>query len=388
MNIPLASVILRQARERSVRLRHPWLLSGSIERVDGNPEPGGQVRVLTADGRLLAHGDFDPDSQIRVRLTHFGDAAPDPEETWFEERLLAALAWREEHPLLAGTDAVRWVHAEADGLPGLTVDRYARWIAIRPATAAMARRAERTARALLETRELDGAWLRGPTREDGTNRSLGGSVPEEPIEIQERGRRYQVDLRRGQKTGFYLDQRDSRDRFERLAEGARVLDLYAYSGGFATAALAGGARVAVCVESSKPAGDLLARNAPEAERIAGDVGAFLREDRRHYDLVAIDPPPFAKRKRDAGAACRAYQELHQRAFARVAPGGQVLTFCCSHHVDAARFRQTIFTAAAQAGIRIQVLEALGAPPDHPVDLNHPQGEYLKGFLLRVGDRNA
>lgn len=346
------------------------------------------MRVLAANGSLLAHGDFDPGTQIRVRLTHFGEDPPDPEETWFEERLLAAVAWRELHPLLDGTDAVRWVHAEADGLPGLTVDRYASWIVIRPGTAAMARRAERVARALIETRALAGAWLRGPAREGHATRALAGSVPEEPIEISERGRRYQVDLRRGQKTGFYLDQRDARDRFQRLAPGTRVLDLYSYSGGFAAAALAGGATKAVCVESSKPACDLLERNAPEAERVAGDVGAFLRTDTRCFGLVAIDPPPFAKRKRDANAACRAYQELHRNALRKITPGGLLLTFCCSHHVDATRFRRTIFNAAAQTGIQLQLLEALGAPADHAVDLRHPEGEYLKGFLLRVATGNA
>ena len=241
MSNSLASVILREGRDRSVRRGHPWLLSGSIDRIEGEPRPETPVRILAANGSLLAHGDFDPQAQIRVRLTHFGEDTPDPEETWFEERLLAAVAWREAHPQLDGTNAVRWVHAEADGLPGLTVDRYARWVTIRPSTGAMAHRSERVARALLETRGLAGAWLRGPAHEADATRTLAGSVPEEPIEISERGRVYQVDLRRGQKTGFYLDQRDSRDRFQRLASRARVLDLYAYSGGFAAAALAGGA---------------------------------------------------------------------------------------------------------------------------------------------------
>ena len=386
MSSPTASVLLRAGRDRALRARHPWLLSGSVAEVEGSPAPGDVVRVASESGETLGYGDYDPASQIRVRIHHFGEE-PDPEEGWVEERIEAALLWRERHPSLGGTDALRWVHSEADRLPGLTIDRYADWVSVKPATPAMLRRVPRIAEWLETERGVAGTWLRGEPRAGGGSqgRLLAGSVPEEPIAIEERGRRYFVDLRRGQKTGFYLDQREARDLFASLARGAAALDLYAYSGGFSVAAVAGDARTVVAVETSKAARDLLERNAPSVERVGEDTQAFLARDERRYDLIAVDPPPFAKRKRDAVQACRAYQELNRRVLLHASPGAHVLTFSCSHHVDAEMFRSVVFRAADQARVEVQVLRALGAPPDHAVSLTHPQGEYLKGLLLRVVD---
>jgi 23S rRNA (cytosine1962-C5)-methyltransferase len=382
--MPHPVVVLHPNRTRSVELRHPWILSGSVARVEGEPAPGDVVAVRSASGEVLGHGDFDPDTQIRVRMIAFGKDAPD-EDAWLEARIARALAWRAAHPLLAGTNALRLAHAEADGLPGLALDRYADWLALRAGTPGMLRRAPKLAEMLARLTGARGAWLRA---EGAPGTTLFGVVPEEPVEIEERGRRYRVDLRHGQKTGFYLDQRDSRDVFAKLARGARALDLFAHTGGFAAAALQGGASAVVAVESSDAALRLLAENAPGAEAVGADVNGFLRDDGREWDLISVDPPPFAKRKRDVPAACRAYKDLNLRALARAADGAHVLTFSCSHHVEPELFRKVIFGAALDARRDVQLLSILAAPPDHPVALEHPQGEYLKGLLLRVGGRSG
>jgi 23S rRNA (cytosine1962-C5)-methyltransferase len=376
-------VRLRAERERSVLRRHPWVMSGSVEAVEGAPEPGAAVLVVDSRGRRLGWGDWDPDAQIRVRLCEVGAKATAPAD-WLRARLRAALAWRANHPLLRDTDALRLVHAEADGLPGLIVDRYADHLVVRPGTPGMLARLPLLAEILAAELPLKGAWLRGETRGAPVpERTLFGEVPETPVEIHERGRRYAVDLRRGQKTGFYLDQRDARDLFQRLAPGCRAADLFCYTGGFASAALAGGAASVVAVDTSEPALALLARNAPGASAVCEDVSEYLRRDPGPFDLIALDPPPLARRKRDVPAAARAYKDLNLWALRRAAPGAHLLTFSCSHHLDARLLRSIAFGAAEDAEREVQVLSVLGAPPDHPVALVHPEGEYLKGLLLRV-----
>jgi len=383
-------VRLQPGRERQLRFGHPWVLSGSVDTLRGDPVPGDVVRVVAADGSDLGLGDYDPGSQIRVRMLGGRGMALEAEpEGWLEERLEAASRARQVLPQLRDTDAWRLAHAEGDALPGLTIDRYARWAVLKASTPAMARRALAAAHWLMRTqKDLEGVWLRGDLRgtTDLEERTLLGQVPDEPIEIQEHGRRYWLDLRRGQKTGFYLDQRDARDLCQALAKGRRMLDLYAYTGGFSLAALAGGAQGVSAVESSGPAAALLARNAPGCARIVGDVGDYLQSSSEHFDLITIDPPPFARHKRDVEAACRAYRELHVRALGRATAGAHVLTFTCSHHVDATLFRRTVSAAAHASGRRITLLGTLGAPADHPVALSHPEGEYLTGLWLHVGPR--
>ncbi len=383
---PPARLVLKPERSRPVELHHPWVLSGSVARVEGDPEPGATVSVVSAAGVTLGIGDYDPSSQIRVRIHTFGNADADPDEKWLGERLRLAVRWREGHPELGETDALRLVHAEGDGLPGLVVDRYADCLVLKAGTPAMVHRADRIARDLAAATGVRRAGLRGNAGGPDARveaRALLGEPPETATSIDERGRRYHVDLRRGQKTGFYLDQRDARDLVRKLAVGGLVLDLYAYSGGFSVAALQGGARGVVAVESSSPALELLELNAPEAERVKADVGEFLRDDERRFDLIVCDPPPLARRQRDVRAACGAYKDMNMAALRRAADGAHMLTFTCSHHIDADLFRKVIFGAAEDAGANLQVLSALGAAPDHPVSLRHPQGEYLKGLLLRV-----
>ncbi len=387
----MKSVVLAPGRDRSARRRHPWILSGAVARVEGEPAAGDLVALRSAEGELLGHGHFEPGSQIRVRLLAFGK---EPEaEAALAERVRAAVARRAGDALLAGTDALRLVNAEGDGLPGLVVDRYAGVLVLRPSTAGMLRRAPDLARTLAAATDAAAGLLRpdavalrraGVAAEPGV---LWGAAPEAPVEIGERGRRYRVDALHGQKTGFYLDQRDARDLVQSLAAGRRVLDAFAYSGGFAVAALCGSAARVLAIESSGSALALARENLAFAgERAvcrAGDAFEVLRGGAEGFDFVILDPPPLARRKSDVAKASRAYKDLLLHALRGAAPGRLVLAFACSHHVAPALFAKIAFGAALDANRRVALLRELGAPTDHPVSLAHPEGRYLSGLLLRV-----
>ncbi|MGH0028253.1 MAG: class I SAM-dependent rRNA methyltransferase [Myxococcota bacterium] len=389
-----ADVVLKPGRDRSVRRRHPWLLAGSVERVEGEPAPGAFVRVLSADGETLGFGHFAPDSRLRVRLLSFGKEAP--EEGVIGARIDAAVSRRREDPALASTDAVRLVNAEGDGLPGLIVDRYADVVVVRPGSVGMAVRVDAVAQALRPATGASAGVLRADAaaarREGFAARSgpLWGDAPEAPVWIREGERRYAVDVSAGQKTGFYLDQRDARNRVQALARGRRVLDLFCYTGGFAVAAARGGARELTLVDSSEPARALARENlaanrppdgAPDAQVVKADAFRYLRDGGEPYDLVVIDPPPLARSRRDVDKAARAYKDLLMSGLRRAAPGGHLLAFACSHHVGPELFRKIAFGASLDAGRTAQVLATLEAPTDHPVSIDHLEGRYLTGLLL-------
>jgi 23S rRNA (cytosine1962-C5)-methyltransferase len=386
-------VVLQPGRDRSPRRRHPWVMSGSVARVVGEPEPGAWVRVVSAEGESLGFGHWSPVSQIRVRLFGFGKEAPG--DALIAERIAAAVARRAGQPLLADTDAVRLANAEGDGLPGLTADRYGEVVVVRLSSAGMAARRELVSEALraatgaaagLERADAPALRREGVTPREGP---LWGESPAAPVEIRERGRRYAVDLLRGQKTGFYLDQRDSRDLVEALAPGRRVLDLFSYTGGFAAAAARGGAAEVVLVDASLDALALarenLARNAPAvpARCERGDAFEFVRGTGERFDLIVVDPPPLARRQADVQKAARAYKDVLLHALRCAEPGAWLLAFACSHHVDPVLFRQIAFGASLDAGRPLRVLRELGAPVDHPVALDHPEGRYLTGLLLEA-----
>ena len=389
----VTDVVLTPGRDRSLRRRHPWLLSGSVARVEGPAAPGVLARVLSAEGETLGYGDLSPHSAIRVRCLHFGkDPLP---EDWLCERITRAVERRAAHPLVADTDAVRLVNAEGDGLPGLVADRYADVVVVKLGSAGMIERREAIAAAL---REATGA-ARGFERADPSaarqeglparEGPLWGDAPAEPVAFRERDRRYHADVVRGQKTGFYLDQRDARDLVACVARDRRVLDLFSYTGAFAVAAARGGARSAVCVDSSASALALakleLEAGAPgfDAALFEGDAFEFVRHDEGRYDLVVVDPPPLARKQRDVPRAARAYKDVLLHALRRAESGALVLAFSCSHHVGAELFRKIAFGAALDAGRPARFLRALGAPADHPVSLDHPEGEYLCGLLLEL-----
>jgi 23S rRNA (cytosine1962-C5)-methyltransferase len=387
----MATVILAPGRDRAARRRHPWVMSGAVARVDGAAAAGDLVSVMSPDGEILGYGHFSPGSQIRVRLLAFGK--DEAGEALIGERVTAALRLREALPGLAGTDAVRLVNAEGDGLPGLVVDRYADVLVVRPSTAGMLRRADAVAEALRAAVPARAALLRPDTvslRQENVparERVLFGEAPAGAVRIDEHGRSYRVDPLRGQKTGFYLDQRDARDLVQSLARGRRVLDAFAYTGGFAVAALQGGAAHATLVESSKDALALAGENVAFArervEVVADDAFHFLRGAGPAFDLLVIDPPPLARRKGDVQRAARAYKDVLMHALRRAAPEAHLLAFACSHHVGPELFQQIAFGASLDAGRSLRVLGHLEAPADHPVALDHPEGRYLTGLWLQA-----
>ena len=389
-----ARVILLPGRDASARRRHPWVMSGAVASVEGEAAAGDWVSVVSAEGETLGHGHYGPASQLRVRLFEFG--AETRGEGLVEQRLRAALAARAGHPLLADVNALRLVNAEGDGLPGLVVDRFGDVLVVRAGTAGWLARSEALAALLLD---LTGARVGlerpdvGALRREGVNaepRTLWGEPPNAPIELRERGRRYFADVAHGQKTGFYLDQRDARDLVQMLASGKRVLDLFSYTGAFAVAALHGGAEKVVLVDSSRDALALAERNVraagargERAQIVETDGFEFARKEAHGFDLAIADPPPLAKRKHDVQRAARAYKDVLLHLMRAAAPGGRVLAFSCSHHVGPDLFRKIAFGAALDAGREVSVASELGAPADHPVSLFHPEGRYLSGLLLEV-----
>ncbi|HEY5657747.1 MAG TPA: class I SAM-dependent rRNA methyltransferase, partial [Myxococcota bacterium] len=388
----MPDVVLKPGRERSVLRRHPWVLSGAVARVEGAPEPGAWVRVLSASGETLGYGHYAPTSGLRVRLLAHGKDEPGP--GLVAQRIHAAVERRAGDPLLGDTEAVRLVNAEGDGLPGLIADRFADLVVVKFTSAGMARQRDEIAQAL---REASGAGA-GFERADSASRReafaahtgpLWGEPPAPELWIRERSRAYRVDVEHGQKTGFYLDQRDARDLVQALARGRRVLDLFAYTGGFSVAAAVGGAQSLTLVESSAEALALarvnLEANAPqcEAELVRADAFQWLRGVDRAFDLVIADPPPLARARRDVDRAARAYKDLLLFALRRAAPGALVLAFACSHHVGPELFRKIAFGASLDAQRSAQILRSLGAPTDHPVSIDHPEGSYLTGLLLRA-----
>jgi 23S rRNA (cytosine1962-C5)-methyltransferase len=390
-----ATIQLQPGREKSVLRRHPWVLSGAVRDVSTDAASGALVRVASSSGATLGFGHYSPASQIRVRMLSFGE--PPPPEDVIERRIAAAISRRISDPLLRGTNAVRLVNAEGDDLPGLIADRFDRALVVKLQTDGMIAARERIASALRAACP-DVQWaLERSDESSGKHEGAGaresvlfGAPPEDAsVWIEEHGRRYLADLRGGQKTGFYLDQRDARDLCEALGAGRRMLDLFSHSGGFAVAAQRGGAESVTAVESSKDALALAEKNlganqpACASRLVNADVHKFLRQERGEFDLIVVDPPPLAKHKRDIDRAARAYKDALLYALLRASSTAIVFGFSCSHHVGSDLFKKIVFGASLDARRSLQVLRELGQPVDHPISIDHPEGRYLSGLLMRV-----
>jgi 23S rRNA (cytosine1962-C5)-methyltransferase len=377
-------VHLKPGRDKSVREGHPWIFSGGVDRLEG-PGDAPVVRVLDASGRPLGLGFHSPRSQIRVRML-----GP---EVDFRTRIAEALALRAA-VLPPDTTGYRVLNAEGDGLPGWTVDRFGDVQVSQITVAGLeAMRGEAYAAlaeafpgmSILQMNDLPARRAEGLSHQ-GVETILGEPPAEAPF--LEHGFQLSAELSGGQKTGFYCDQRENRRRVEGLSGGRTVLDLFAHSGAFGLYALRGGAERVVHVESSarliNRGREQAARNGFErVEWVKANVFEDLRERTERYGLVVCDPPPLVRKRPDLDAAARAYKDLNRLALQRVEPGGFLLTFSCSGAVDSKLFRQILFAAAVEAGVRVALLEPLAAAPDHPVDIRHPQGEYLKGWLTMV-----
>jgi 23S rRNA (cytosine1962-C5)-methyltransferase len=393
------TLTLKAGRDKSVKRRHPWIFSGAIEGVTGDPQSGDTVEVRSADGKPLALAAFSPQSQIRARAWSFDPAAA-IDAGFFRARLETALRLRESLPAARHTNAMRLVHGESDGVPGLVVDRYADVLVAQFLSAGAERWRETILDALAELTGCEAIYERSDAEVrmlEGLETRAGfarGNRNARRCPIIEHGLNFRVDVEEGQKTGFFLDQRENRQRVRALAAGREVLDGFCYTGGFALAALAGGARRVTAVESSAPALEVarenLAANQLDASRIAfeqADVFGYqrlLRDRGASFDLVVLDPPKFAPTAAQAKNAARAYKDINLLALKLLAPGGLLATFSCSGGVSAELFQSIVAGAALDAGVDAKIVERFGAAADHPVALNFPEGDYLKGLLIARG----
>lgn len=389
------TLTLRPGRERSVLRRHPWIFSGGVAKVAGDPGPGDTVVVKASDGRVLGRAAYSPRSQLVGRLWTF-DADEVVDGTFVAARVHAAAARRAG--LAARTDGVRLVFAESDGLPGVVADRFGPWVVLELTSTGAERWREAVADACAALPGVRGVYERSDAavrKKEGLATRVGPVVGEEPpelVEVTEDGRRYLVDVRHGHKTGFYLDQRDARAAVQAHAAGRRVLDVFAYTGGFSVAAGSGGASEVVTVDSSGPslelAGRNLAANGLGTEGLCeADAFAELRVRRdagERFDLIVLDPPKLAPRADQVDKASRAYKDLNRVALGLLSPGGLLATFSCSGAVDDALFQKIVFGAALDAGRDAWIAGHFHQPEDHPVALTFPEAAYLKGLLLRVG----
>ena len=393
MDLPRVTVV--PGRDKSLRQRHPWVFSGSIAKVDGDPGAGETVAIHDADGAFLATAAWSPTSRIRARVWSF-DAHDRIDAAFIAARVVAAVRARET--MLDSTHSgCRLIHGESDGLPGVVADRYGEVLVVQLLSAGAEAWRDALAAALSDATGCATIF----ERSDADVRTLEGLLPRvglirgalpEPLTLLEDGLRYRVDVAHGQKTGFYLDQRDNRHRIRGLAHDRDVLNCFCYTGGFAIAALAGGARSALSIDSSGDALALaqahVADNGLDAARVEwrdADVFAELRRLRdggREFDLIALDPPKFAPTAQHAEKATRAYKDVNLLALKLLRPGGLLATFSCSGGVPAELFQKVVFGAALDARVDAAIVGRFGPSADHPVALNFPEGDYLKGLLVR------
>jgi 23S rRNA (cytosine1962-C5)-methyltransferase len=386
-------LVLKLGREKSLKRRHPWVFSGAVARLAGPPEAGETIEVHSSDGEFLAMAACNPQSQIVARVWDWQRREIDA--AFFRGSIERAVALRAR--LLPANDALRLVHAESDGLPGVVIDRFGETVVLQLSSAGAVRWRDAIADAVMELLTPQSIYERSDADVlalEGVKPSVGllrGAAPAREVLVREAGAVFEVDVPHGHKTGFYLDQRPNRLRVRALSDKCEVLDCFAYTGGFTVNALAGGAAKVTAIDSSGPGLELLKRNIalnklPAAECIEGDVFLLLRKMRdqaRSFDLIVLDPPKFAPTAAHAEKASRAYKDINLLAFKLLRPGGLLCTFSCSGGVSQELFQKIVAGAALDAGVDAQIVEHLSAGADHPIALNFPEGEYLKGLICRV-----
>ena len=386
-------IILKRGKEKPVLGGHPWVFSGAVSRAEGDFSPGDLGEVRSAGGEFLGMGFVNLQSQIVCRL--FSRERKGIHPDFFRERMGRALLLREKW-LRGRTNAYRMVNSEGDWLPGLIVDRYGEGFVLQCLTAGM----ERLKPSLVDllAGEFHGQWVFersdvATRKEEGLEEAKGllrGRDILDLLEIEETGCRFRVNVRDGQKTGFYLDQRENRALLHRICRGKKVLDCFCYTGAFSVCAGRGGAEAMTLVDSSEDAleraeGHLYMNHLENIPRrlIRGDAFKVLRDLDPGYDVVILDPPPFVRKKSQLSGASRGYKDLNLQAFRLMKAEGYLLTFSCSHYMDWPLFQKIVFSAAVDAKRKVQVIGRMGHPVDHPFDLCHPEGEYLKGLICRV-----
>lgn len=394
-------VYLRRGKEESLLRRHPWIFSGAIDYIKAEEEAeiaeGAVVEVYTHSGDFIALGHYQIGS-IAVRVLSFERAAID--QPWWDARIASAFSLRRTLSLTdrADTTCYRLVHGEGDSLPGLVVDIYGTTAVVQCHSVGMYRaRMEVTAAIRAAYGDRITAIYDKSSQTVPFNAGLGavdgylwGTTDHASQTVLEHGQRFLVNWEKGQKTGFFLDQRENRELVKRYAAGRTVLNTFCYTGGFSVYALAGGAREVVSVDSSERAVTLADENvrlnfgtdAPH-RAVTADAVEYLKEIGDRYDLIILDPPAFAKHHKVLGNAMQGYRRLNARALSQIRPGGILFTFSCSQAVTKELFRTTVFSAAAIAGRKVRILHQLTQPADHPINMYHPEGEYLKGLVLYV-----
>lgn len=396
----MAQLILMPGKERSaIKQAHPWLFAGSVGRLEGRARPGDTVEVLADNLRPLGRAAYSPESQIRARFWTF-----DPEESvddaFFKRRIAAAVARRQALPELRGQQGLRLIHAESDGLPGIIADQYGDTVVVQLTSAGADKWRKAIVAGLLKATgcariyERSDSEVRGLEGLKPTVGWLHGEAPAGGLSIDENGVRLAVDVVGGHKTGFYLDQRDNRAWLREVAADKDVLNCFCYTGGFSLQALAGGAKSVLSIDSSGPALAQARANlalnpqlpAERAEWLEADVFQALRDFRKAgktFDLIVLDPPKFAPSAAHAERAARAYKDINILGFRLLRPGGLLMSYSCSGGIGLELFQKIVASAAIDAGREARIVRRLSGAADHPVALNFPEGEYLKGLLVQV-----
>ena len=394
----MGTVRLKRGRDKPVRNRHPWIFSGAVAQVEGEPEPGSVVEIRTREGEYLARGHYSPSSQIPVRILTW-DGAEEIDEGFWRRRLQRAISRRQALARDADTDAYRLVYGDADGLPGLIVDRYGDWLVLQSLTVGVERCKAMLVELLAELLAPRGIY----ERSDATVRAheglfsikgcLLGEEPDAVVTIRENALHFAVDIAAGQKTGFYLDQRENRAKVAKECGGKDVLDAFCYTGGFAVYAASRGAGHITHLDSSAEALKAAAENMrlngfqrDNDEYVEGNAFQVLRGFRsegREFDVVILDPPKFAFSRARVTAATRGYKDINMLGMQLLRPGGLLCTFSCSGLVSEDLFQKVLFGASVDVGREVRIVERLGQSSDHPVLLTFPESAYLKGFICQV-----
>lgn len=388
-------IVLKSGKDQSLRRFHPWVFSGAIKKIHGPEREGDLVDVYDNKEEFLASGHYQHGS-IAVRVISF--EAVETDQDFWDQRIAHAWKLRETLGMVSNsrTNVFRWVNAEGDGMPGLIVDYYAGVAVIQTHSIGMHRNLEAIVESMKKSAgdKLHTIYNKSestlPDKPGITGKSGFLLGDRERGEVLENGYRFSVNWVEGQKTGFFIDQRESRRLVGEYSQGRKVLNMFGYTGGFSIYAMGGGAQLVHSVDSSGKAIDLTRENAElnfpgdkRHEAKAEDAFTYFKDMKEAYDLLILDPPAFAKHQNVLSRALQGYKRLNQRAFEAIAPGGIIFTFSCSQAVSRENFRKSVFVAAANARRKVRVLHQLSQPPDHPVSIYHLEGEYLKGLVLEV-----
>jgi len=384
---------LKPNRDRAVRRFHPWIFSGALGRLDGPNEPG-LVEVIAADGEFLGRGFYNPNSQIICRMLTWQDETIDGE--FFHRKIENAHQLRRHLLAANATNAFRVINAEGDGLSGLIVDKYADYLVVQISTLGMSHFRNEIVAALQNIIQPQGIFERSTgaaLNEEGLHpvtQTLAGNEPPASLQIRENNLLFEVNIHEGQKTGFFLDQRENRAWVARMCAGRNFLNGFGYTGAFSVYAKAGGAPRAVTVDSSTAAIQMAKRNfahnnlaMASEDFIAADLFQYLRNTTEKFDFVILDPPAFAHRQKDVDSAARAYKDINLQAMKIIEPDGLLLSCSCSQPITPDFFQKILFAAAADAKRAVRILGQSSHAPDHPINIYHPEGRYLQAVLLHV-----